>query len=275
MAPAKTQLLQVVSPPPCLVLHFLAASSTARHHFCFAVLVLHACDDFSPPELHQMCPSVRVTAVVPAPPLLVSDVLPASSTPFLVAGNACPSPGKKLSPAFLVLHASRVTNSTQFAEMGPLLPPESELFPADGPHLPIASHTLLVGLHPLSPTLLVTLACVELPPCSGPAYPVTTGAMTAAPATAAPATAAHEATTPPHAVHESTAAMPVLPPDVGSESPMLGEARVPHPLVAAPGSVAANAESFAASVDGRKIGRKLLSGRFNKRDFGHHFFLKG
>jgi len=55
----------------------------------------------------------------------------------------------------------------------------------------------------------------------------------------------------------------------------LGEAASLHPLVAAPGSVAADAESSAASVDGRKIGRKLLGGRFNKRDFGHHFFLKG
>merc|ERR1712196_325468 len=129
MAPAKTQLLQEVSPPPCLVLHFLAESSTACHHFCFAFLVLQACDDFFPPELHLSCPSVRVTAVVPVPPLLVPEVLPASSTPFLVAGNACPSPGKKPSPAVLVLHAPHVTKYSQFAVMGPPLLPEKKPFP--------------------------------------------------------------------------------------------------------------------------------------------------
>jgi len=200
MPPPKTQLLQEVSPPPCLVLHFLAESSTACHHFCFAFLVLQACSDFSPPEPHLSCPSVRVNAVVPVPPLHVPEVVPASSTPFLVAGNACPSPGKIPSPAFLVLHAPRMTNSTQFAVMGLPLPPESQPFPAEGPHLLIASHTLLVGLHPLSPTLLVTSACVELPSCSGPPFVVSTGA-----------------TRPPHAVNESTAAMLVTLPDVGSE----------------------------------------------------------
>jgi len=70
--------------------------------------------------------------------------------------------------------------------------------------------------------------------------------------------------------------------DLGVCLGSLVQSRPHHPLVAAPGSVAADAEAFAFfcfSVDGPKIrtqvGRKLLSGRFNQGDFGKHFFLKG
>lgn len=47
--PSMTQLLRIVLAPPCLILHVLAASLTASHHFRFAFLVLQACTKFLPP----------------------------------------------------------------------------------------------------------------------------------------------------------------------------------------------------------------------------------
>lgn len=224
----------------------------------------------------------------------------------------------------LVLHAPDVPGMALLAKCSPPLLPQKKLFTANGPHFFPTSHTLLVVCLPLSPALLVALACVEFPPRSRPPLVVALGT-----------------TTPPHAENELTTTMFVCLPDVGFELgrnlPMLvgnfgvlvcfgtsfmgfstmmnsppeapplaslprmviglvvslpcglgvclgdlgvclgsfGKARTGHPLVAAPGSVLADAEAFAATCDGREIGRKLLSGRFNQGGFGHHIFLKG
>merc|ERR1719502_867041 len=86
--PPGAKFLQVVLPPPCLVLHVLATSSTASHHLSLAFLVLQACTDLLPLEPHKMSPSVGVSAVIPAPPPPALHVLPASCPPLLVASDA-------------------------------------------------------------------------------------------------------------------------------------------------------------------------------------------
>merc|ERR1712118_59735 len=189
VTPPETEFLEEVCPPPCLVLHFLAQCSTPSHHLSLALLVLEACNELLPPELHKTSPPVGVPAVIPAPPLLVSHVLPASSPPLLVASDASPSASKEPGSAMIVLHAPGMSDGTKLTVVSAPLSPESKTLQANSTHLPEASHTLLVRFHPLGPAFLVAPTGIKLPACSSTPLVVTTGATPTTHAVDKPATA--------------------------------------------------------------------------------------
>jgi len=198
--PPSAKFLEVVLPPPCLVLHVLATSSMASHHLSLAFLVLQACTDLLPLELHKMSPSVGVSAVKPASPPPAFHVLPASCPPLLEASDASLEASEILCFAGLVLHALLVPRNASFASKSTLLLPEKELLPADGMHLLVVSQTLLVRFHPLGPAFLVALAGIELPPCSSTPLVVGTGVAAMA-----------------HAANETATTVLVCLPDEGAE----------------------------------------------------------
>merc|ERR1712196_293893 len=149
-----------------------------------------------------MSPSVGVPAVIPAPPPPAFHVLPASCPPLLVASDASLEASEILCFAGLVLQALLVPRNASFASKSTLLLPEKKLFPADGTHLLVVSHTLLVRFHPLGPAFLVALAGIELPPCSSTPLVVGTGAAAAVMA---------------HAANETATTVLVCLPDEGTE----------------------------------------------------------